>query len=49
VHEHALLRIDEQGFFDVGLDAQRTDQRFGLAEVLTLDRRSTAARDDSRH
>ena len=45
MHEHALLRIDEQRFFDVRLDAQRADQRFGLAEVLALDRRGAAARD----
>ncbi len=34
VHEHALLRVDQQRFFDVRFDAQRADQRFGLAEVL---------------
>ena len=30
MHEHAFLRIDEQRLLDVGLDAQRADQRFRL-------------------
>ena len=42
-------RIDEQRFFDVGFDAQRAHQRFGLAEVLALDGRGAAAGDHARH
>ncbi len=49
VHEHALVRVAEQRFFDVGFDAQRADQRFGLAEVLALDGGGAAARDHARH
>ena len=48
VHEHALFGIDQQRFFDVGLDAQRAHQRFRLAEVLALDGGGAAARDHAR-
>ena len=43
-----FVRIDEQRFFDVGLDAQRAHQRFRLAEVLALDGRGAATRDHAR-
>ena len=49
VHEHALVRIDQQRFFDVRFDAQRAHQRFRLAEVLALDGGGAAAGDHARH
>jgi hypothetical protein len=49
MHEHAFLRVDEQRFLDIGLDAQRADQRFGLPEILALDGGRAAAGDHPRH